>query len=53
MRRAAFVLADLLAAVVLAMLIVDPARDLTIVFVLLAGAVALVRAARWMPTAKP
>jgi len=50
-RRFAYFVANLLGAVVLALLIVDPTRDLTIVFVLLAVAVALVLAARRMPSA--
>jgi len=36
-------------AVVLALLMIDPPRDLTLVFVPLALAVGLVLAARWMP----
>jgi len=44
-----YALANFLAALVLALLIIDPTRDLTPVFVLLALAVALVLAARWVP----
>ena len=49
MKRAAYALANFLGAVALALLILDPTRDLTPVFVLLALAVVLVLAARRMP----
>ena len=48
MKRAAYALANLLGAVVLALLIIDPSRDLTIVFVLLVLAVTLALGARRM-----
>jgi len=49
MKRAAYAPANFLAADVLALLILDPTRDLTPVFILLAAAVVLVLAAKWMP----
>ena len=50
MKRAVYTLAFLLAAGVFALIIIDPARDRLVVNALLALAVVLVLAARWVPS---